>query len=162
MWFGLIGLFATFAIVSTATKSYLGPNDAPSNPARNGAKSKTIPPIIVLLPLSFMAGVGFILMRSLLWDLVDEVIDTGDAFIVRKGKLQERIPISNVINVSFQSYTNPPRLTLTLKQPGVFGKEFSFIIQQQRAIFSVKRNPLVDELIERVDAARRSLPPGAI
>jgi hypothetical protein len=56
--------------------------------------------------------------------------------------------------VSYTQLVNPPRITLTLRQPGRFGREVSF--SPPRRFFSpFVRNPLIDELIERVEAARR-------
>lgn len=44
-------------------------------------------------------------------------------------------------------------VTLTLRQPGILGKEISF--SPPRRFPGSSRSPIIDELIERVDRARR-------
>ena len=92
LWFGIIavGLIAALAA------------------ARAG---KTVPPPIFIAPL-LMLVIGYALMRTLVFDLADEVLDEGDALRVRFPR---------------QSFLSP--------------------------LF--KRNPLISELIERVEAARQ-------
>jgi hypothetical protein len=48
---------------------------------------------------------------------------------------------------------NPPRVTLTLRQPSIFGTEVSFSAPVRFIPFA--KSPLVEDLIRRVDAARR-------
>jgi hypothetical protein len=83
-------------------------------------------PVLVFLFSAFMAVVGYFLMKNLVFDLADEVLDAGDALVVRFGSEQERIPLSEIINVSYIYMVNPNRVTLTLRTPGQFGKEVSF------------------------------------
>jgi hypothetical protein len=98
--------------------------------------------------------IGYAIMRKLVFDLADEVFDEGDALRVRFGSDEERIPLTDVINVGYTQFVNPPRITLTLRQPGRFGREVSF--SPPRRFFSpFVRNTLATELIERVEAARR-------
>jgi hypothetical protein len=135
LWFAIIGLGFTAALLS----------------ARAG---KSVPPPLLIVPL-LMLVIGYALMRTLVFDLADEVLDEGDALRVRFGHEDERIALADIINVSYAGLTNPPRVTLTLRNPGRFGKEVTFSPRQ--SVFSpfFKRNPLVAELIERVEAARR-------
>jgi hypothetical protein len=88
------------------------------------------------------------------FDLADEVLDAGDALIVRFGSEQERIPLSEIINVSYVYMTNPPRVTLTLRTLCQFGKEVSFSPPTRFLPFA--KSPIVADLIERADAARRA------
>lgn len=112
-------------------------------------------PYPALIAPLFMAGVFYFLFRRLIFDLADDVLDEGDALRVRIGSEEERIPLSQIINVSYAGMTNPPRITLTLRQPGRFGREVSFSPVQSLAQSLTGKNPLVSELIERVDAARQ-------
>ncbi|GAC1456929.1 MAG: hypothetical protein PVS2B3_05600 [Steroidobacteraceae bacterium] len=52
---------------------------------------------------------------------------------------------------------NPERVTLTVRNPGRFGKEVTFCPLRAAGLLKplLGRNPLVSDLIERVDAARR-------
>jgi len=106
------------------------------------------------LPLA-MGVIFYVVLRRLVFDLADEVVDEGDALRVRFGADEERIPLAQIINVSYSGITNPPRITLTLRTAGRFGREVTFSPQQSFLSPLFRPNPLVNELIERVDAARR-------
>ena len=112
------------------------------------------PPLFALVVPAFMAVIGFFVMKKMVWDLADEVMDAGDSLVVRFGSEQENISLSNIINVSYSYMMNPARVTLTLRTPGRFGKEVSFSPPQSFVPFA--RSPVVANLIERVDAARRA------
>lgn len=105
-------------------------------------------------PLAVMVII-YVVLRKLVFDLADEVVDEGDALRVRFGEEEERIPLAEIINVSYSGITNPPRITLTLRAAGRFGREVTFSPRQGFLSPLFRPNPLVNELIERVDAARR-------
>ncbi len=100
-----------------------------------------------------MAVFGYIFMKKLLWDLADEVLDAGDALIVRFGKEEERIPLANIMNVNYAYKNSPARVTLRLRTPGRFGKEVSFAAP--KGTLSTGESPVIEYLIERVDAAQK-------
>ncbi|HVP34415.1 MAG TPA: hypothetical protein VMT09_12285 [Steroidobacteraceae bacterium] len=108
----------------------------------------------LLAPL-LMGAIVLTLLRRLVFDLADEVTDTGDALRVRFGQDEERIALGEIVNVSYSPFINPPRVTLTLRHPGRFGREVSFMLPLRFLGAFAGRNPTVDELIARVDAARR-------
>ena len=83
------------------------------------------PIFVLLIPVGMMAF-GYFLMRALVFDLVDEVNFDGKEFVVRNAGAEERIALSNVINVDFGELTNPERITLTLREPCKFGKQDNF------------------------------------
>jgi hypothetical protein len=68
----------------------------------------------VVMP-AIMAVVGIFIMRKLVFDLVDEVWDDGDALLVKNRGEEERILLSDIKNVSYSPYMNPPRVTLSLR-----------------------------------------------
>ena len=107
-----------------------------------------------MAPLA-VAVIFYVVLRRLVFDLADEVVDEGDALRVRFGDEEERIPLAEIINLSYAGITNPPRLTLTLRTAGRFGREITFSPQQSFLSPLFRPNPLVKDLIERVDAARR-------
>ncbi len=117
------------------------------------AKSEIIAPLLIM-PV-FMAIFGYVIMKKLVFDLADEVWDTGDALLVKNKNEEELIPLTNIINVSYSVMVNPPRVTLTLRQPCRFGKEVSFSPPVRFVPFS--KSPIIAELIERIDAKRRQL-----
>jgi len=138
LWFGIIALFVVVAVLSS----------------RRGPRSPPLP--LLLIGPAVMVLVVYTLVRRLIFDLADEVYDEGDALRVRFGADEERIPLENIINISYAGLSNPARATLTLRDPGRFGREITFA-PQQRVFGPLLRlsNPLISELIERVDAARR-------
>jgi len=109
---------------------------------------------VLAAPLA-LSVIFYLLLRRLVFDLADEVLDEGDALRVRFGEETERVPLGEIINVSYAGVTNPPRITLTLRNAGRFGREISFSPQQGFLSPLFRPNPIVAELIERVDAARR-------
>lgn len=111
--------------------------------------------VLVSLPVILLTVVA-VLLKTLVYDLADEVHDAGDHLVVRKGDITERIPLAQIINLSETVMINPPRVTLTLRKPGRLGKDVAF--SPVAPLLRFGRNPLVAELIERVDAARRAEP----
>jgi len=95
---------------------------------------------------------GYVIMRKLVFDLVDEVLDAGDSLLVRNGSQHEQVPMSDIMNVSYSQLVNPPRVTLSLRNPGTFGSKISFCAPVRFVPFST--SPVIDKLIERIDAAR--------
>jgi len=119
-----------------------------------GARAgKAVPAPVFIVPLLLFV-VGYAVIRRLVHDLADEVFDEGDALRVRFGSDEERIALADIINVGYTQFVNPPRITLTLRQPGRFGREVSFS-PPQSFFAPFVRNRLASELIERVEAARR-------
>jgi hypothetical protein len=105
-----------------------------------------------IVPVVIIAVVYFVL-NKLVFDMVDEVLDAGDALIVRNGGREDRIALAEVMNVSYSPFVNPPRVVLALRRPSVFGTQVAFCAPARFVPFAA--NPLVDELIQRIDAARR-------
>ena len=132
IWFGFLTLF----VVTSFSAGHSG-NELP------------LPFFIV--PIA-RAVFGYFLLKKLVFDLADEVTDAGDFLVVRFGKVQEQIALTNIINVGYSMMMNPPRVTLTLRQPCRFGKEVSF--SPPGSWFPFSKSPVIEELIERVDAAR--------
>ncbi len=113
-------------------------------------------PLILLGPVVMM-GVGYFIMRAFIFDLADEVVDAGDALVIRKSGNEVRIPLADIINVDCATFVNPPRITLTLRTPCRFGRKIAFSPPSQRLLrFNpFAPNPIGEELIDRVDRARR-------
>src|ERR1700751_5855383 len=127
VWFGSLALFIAVPLII-------------------GGKSP--PTASILIPLAMMVF-GYFLMKKLIFDLVDEVIDVGDALIIRNGDREARVALSDVMNVSYSPFMNPPRVTLLLRTPGVFGDQVTFCAPA-RFIPFLRRSPAIDDLIQRV------------
>ncbi|MFH1230070.1 MAG: hypothetical protein V1709_01095 [Planctomycetota bacterium] len=130
-WFGMIALFMFMAFPTV--------------------KGDAIIPFF-MAPI-MMTVVGGLIMKLLIFDLVDEVWDRGDVLIIRNKKEEDIIPLANIMNISYTTFVNPPRVTLMLRQSCKFGKEVTFMPPLRW--FNFTRSPIVDELIERVDRARK-------
>ncbi len=134
IWFGLMAVFIAISLFATGPRldqltSALG----------------------VIAPL-LMAVVGFVVMRMFIFDLVDEVWDDGTALIVKNGGQEQRIALSDIKNVNYSPFVSPPRTTLLLRHPAVFGSQVTFCAPVR--FLPLTRSPAIDDLIERVDAAR--------
>lgn len=109
---------------------------------------------LIVAPIC-MALFGFAVFKKLLWDLADEVQDGGDFLLIRKGGDEERVPLSNIMNVSASTNMNPQRVTLRLVKPGKFGSQVSFALPSRFSFNPFATHPIAEDLIVRVDRARR-------
>ena len=91
-------------------------------------------------------------MKKLVFDLVDEVWDDGDALVVKNRGQEQRIAFSDIKNVNYSPFVNPPRVTLSLRRPTIFGEQITFCAPVRLVPFST--SPVINDLIERVDRAR--------
>jgi len=110
------------------------------------------------LPLSFLGMLAlffvfaYVVMRMLVFDLVDEVWEDGDALIVHNGASKARIALTDIKNVNYSPLVSPPRVTLSLRRSSIFGPKVTFCAPLRFIPFTT--SPLIDELIDRIDAAR--------
>ena len=135
IWFGFLVLFMAAPFVAPLM----------------GGKSSGSPLAFLVVP-AIMIVVGYGIMRKLVFDLVDEVSDAGDVLVIRNGHLEERVPLSDIINVSYSPFVNPPRVTLSLRNPSMFGDRVSFCAPT--SLVPLRASPIIDDLIKRIDAAR--------
>ena len=96
--------------------------------------------------------IGYFIIRKLIVDLVDEVWDDGDALVVKNRDQEQRIALSDIKNVIYSPFINPPRVTLSLRRPTIFGDEITFGAPVRLVPFST--SPVITDLIERIDPAR--------
>jgi hypothetical protein len=134
IWFGGLAAFLAVGLFVTA----------------NSRNVQTFP--FLIMPV-LMIAVGFFIMKKLIFDLVDAVFDAGDALVVRNGGREERIPLSQIMNVNYSPMVNPPRVTLSLRGGSTFGDQVTFCAPVRFIPFST--SPVIDDLIRKVDAARR-------
>ena len=118
------------------------------------AMPKQLPPIffvVLLLPIVFI----YFLFKHLVFDLADEAFDCGTSLLIRKNGQEAVIPFQNIMNVSLTVAINPPRATLMLRQPCIFGSEVAFAPLKPLSLNPFKKNLVMEDLIVRIDAARR-------
>ena len=115
---------------------------------------ETVPPTVLVTPV-VMVILMYAVMKLVVWDLADEVRDGGDYLFVRKGRIEERIPLSNIMNVSASTLVNPPRIELRLVEPNRLGDRVIFSPTRGGTLNPFARNAIAEDLMVRVDRARR-------
>ena len=109
-------------------------------------------PVFFIMPIIMMV-VGYVIMKKMVFSLVDQVFDDGDALLVKNGSQEDRILLADITNISYAQMMNPPQVTLSLRQPTSFGEKVTFCAPTRFIPFAT--SPVIDDLIKRVDAARR-------
>jgi len=112
-------------------------------------------PMFLLVP-GVMAVFGFFLMKKLVWDLVDAVFDYGDYLLVKNKGTEDRIMLSDIMNVSSSTLMNPPRVTLKLVRASKFGREIAFSPATKFTLNPFAKNEIAEDLIDRAYRARTS------
>jgi hypothetical protein len=100
--------------------------------------------------------IGFYFYWKLIWVLADEVFDGGDFLVVRRGGEEETLPLDKIINVSAPFMSKTPRIILKLAHAGRFGTEIAFTPIAPFTLNPFAKNAVAEDLMVRVDAARRS------
>jgi len=132
VWFGILGLFVCGALVTGVVKS--GPG------------------IIFVLVPAFMAAIGYLIMKKLVFDLIDEVYDEGEALLFREKGKEVRVSLADIKNVSYSWMMSPPRVTLSIRYMTELGDELTF--SPPASFIPLKKNKDIEELIERIDKAK--------
>lgn len=112
-------------------------------------------PEIILMP-AFMGIIGFVVMKRLIFGLVDEAWDDGDSLVFRNASQEVRVYLKDIKNVNYQLFVNPPRITVLPRQQTAFGDQISFYPSRRPRLLDVirGRNGQMMELIDRIDRAR--------
>jgi hypothetical protein len=113
-----------------------------------------VPTAMLILPLMVVPLIAYVLYKVFA-GLADEVWDAGDALVVKAGGQEARIPLGEIVNVGYSMLINPPRVVLLLRNPTQLGQEISFIPKREFTLNPLARSKLIDDLIMRVDVARR-------
>lgn len=105
--------------------------------------------MVCLMPVFFGA-----IYRFQIWPLADDVEDVGDALRVRRRGVELRVPLRDIVNVSVPNAPRSRRITLRLRRPGDLGDEITFLPRARMTWNLFARDPMAEDLIRRVDAAR--------
>ncbi len=135
IWFGVLLLLMAFGLFTMS----------------RGDLASNVPFLIVPV---LMAVFGYRIMKKLVFNLADEVLDAGDALVVRSGGQEERIALSDIKNVNYSPYMSPPQVTLSVRRPTVFGDTIMFCAPV--SMLPLRSSPIIAELVDRIDAARRN------
>lgn len=135
VWFG----FLAFFLILNGSSLFINNKGAP------------IPFLLIPLGLGLF---GYLLLKNLIFDLMDEVYDGGDYLLVKKGDEEVRIQLTNIININYSVMSNPRRITLSLRDECIFGKEVSFLPISSLTLSPFKKSAISEDLIKRVDEKR--------
>ncbi|HWT96703.1 MAG TPA: hypothetical protein VN229_03785 [Terriglobales bacterium] len=111
------------------------------------------PPLLFFIMPLIVAVFAFFLLKALIFDLVDEVLDDGDALVIRNGGDEYRVNLADIKNVSYSVMISPPRVVLSLRSSGPLGAKVAFMPPIRFIPFAT--SPVIDALIERIDMQRR-------
>jgi hypothetical protein len=111
------------------------------------------PPGPIILAPAVMIVVGVLIMRKLIFDLVDQVWDEGHSLLIRNRGEEERIAFADIKNVNYTPFVSPPRVVLSLRRNTAFGEQIAFCAPVRFVPFS--SSPVITDLINRIDDARR-------
>ena len=106
----------------------------------------------VIVPV-LMGIFSYQYIKKFSYNLVDEVLDVGDALLVRSGGREERIALADITNVNYLPYGNPSQVSLSLRRPSVFGDTIVFCGPTR--FMPLSSDPIIEKLIHRIDAARQ-------
>jgi hypothetical protein len=132
VWFGILGLIVCGALVTGVVKSGLGI-------------------IFILVPAS-MAAIGYVIMKKLVFDLIDEVYDEGETLLFREKGKEVRVNLADIKNVSYSWMMSPPRVTLSIRYMTELGDELTF--SPHASFIPLRKNREIEELIDRIDKAK--------
>jgi hypothetical protein len=131
LWFGILVLF----VISS---QFMGGEDDPG-------------PLFIIMPV-MMAVIGYFILKYFVFDLIDEVYDKGDSLLFKNAGKEVQVSLRDIKKISYQTMTNPPRVTLSLRHEMDLGKELSF--SPPKSLIPFKKNRDIEELIDRIDQAR--------
>ena len=117
VWFGFVG---SLALIQAVTRHY-------------GS----------LLFSAALAVLGFVSMREIPFDLLDEVWDAGETLVLKRRGTEEHVAIADIAHVNYEPRVRPSRVTLTLRCRSVF---------ETQVAFSPSTPSVVDDLVTRVAA----------
>jgi hypothetical protein len=80
--------------------------------------------------------------------------------LIKNHGREERVALHDIKNVSYSTIINPPRVTLSVRQPTIFGDQIAFVAPVRFVPFST--SPIINDLIERVDRAPQGRPRASV
>lgn len=107
----------------------------------------TVAPAWLLAPVVLALAV-FAYLRRIIFPLADEVLDDGNALLVRNGRHTTRLALRDITGIEYSLIFDPPRLFIRATTPS--GKmEVVFMPHLFTGMCFLRRHPLVDALRRR-------------
>src|SRR5262249_32644175 len=92
---------------------------------RGMATGGDYPPLPFFIAPIIVFFIGYVILRMMVFDMVDQVFDCGDTLLIRNGGKEDRVALADTVNVSYSAFVNPARVTLMLRKPSIFGTEIT-------------------------------------
>lgn len=109
-----------------------------------------------LLPVPVFALIfGHFYFRYVLYDLADAVFDAGDSLVIRKDDKEVCIPLADIVRVVSRVSDKPLRVELTFCVDTPLGSTVAFLPKQPFTLNPFASNPIIENLIERIDRTQR-------
>ncbi len=140
-WLALLPLLFFFAVLALIAL----------HPAWQG--TRPLPRLILALPLIVTLIIS-LFIAQFFSGLAQEVWDGGDHLRIVFSRGVMHLPLRDISNISYNGTSNPPRVTLRLRQDSSSGREISFLVKRPFSLHPLRSHPLIDELIDRVDQQR--------
>jgi predicted membrane metal-binding protein len=107
----------------------------------------------------FLIIIAFLLLLGLLvWktasQYADAVIDAGDHLVIRRGRVEDRVQLSDIVEVRGRGPAKRSDIALHLRKPGKFGREVLFLAALGSRNFASAPNDAVENLRRRVGRAK--------
>ena len=99
-----------------------------------------------------MGVFGYFFMKKVFWNLIDEVYDLGTDLLFRNKGMEFLVNLRDIKNISYNTWVNPPRVTLSIRYQTEMGDELSFSPPSTWIPFL--KNKDIVSLIDRIDRAR--------
>lgn len=113
----------------------------------DGHSPEIIPLAATILAMVFC----YLVMRKLVFDLIDEVYDEGDSLLFKNAGKEFRVSLRDIKNVSYLHMCSPPKVTLSIRYETELGSELTFCAPIH---FIPERDSVIEDLINRIDRAR--------
>ena len=107
----------------------------------------------IALPL-VMGVFSYYLFKKMAWDLCDEVYDYGSHLLFKKAGKEQRVYFKDVKNINYSYMTSPERVEIDTRKEGEIGSTLVFTPPYRFKFNPFKKDPLITELIERIDRYR--------
>jgi hypothetical protein len=140
IWFGFCGfIFLINVVIGFAmAKGIIGPDGWP----------------VLAVPI-FALIFGYFYFHYAVSDLADAVFDGGDSLVFHREDKEVRIPLDEIMSVVFPVFGKPLRVELILRSDTLLGRKVAFLPKRPIKFNPFASNPIVDDLIERMNKTRR-------
>lgn len=107
--------------------------------------------LLVLIGFSIYT---LLIFKRMLWDLADEVLDCGDSLIFRESGTKTKVMLSDITHVEYHYGYSPERVTVFVNASSGNKYEFVFCPKGEWRFSRRDKNPLVLDLIVRIEQSK--------